>query len=106
MLSVLLSAEETPENKKKILQEEYHIAMTVEFEEEVERMCNLSQAVEQRGIEKGIEKGIERGIEKGTMITLNSLVQKGILTKEQAADEAKLTVQEYERIKEELGIVD
>ena len=72
--------------------------MTVEFEEEVERMCNLSQAVEQRGI--------ERGIEKGTMITLNALVNKGILTKEQAADEAKLTVQEYERIKEELGIID
>ena len=39
--------------------------MTVELEEEVVKMCNLSEAVERRGIEKGIEKGIEQGIEKG-----------------------------------------
>ena len=55
-----LSAEETPEKKKKILQEEYQIPMTVELEEEVEKMCNLSEAVERRGIEKGIEQGIEQ----------------------------------------------
>ena len=28
-------------------------------------MCNLSSAIEERGIEKGIEKGIAKGIEKG-----------------------------------------
>ena len=28
-------------------------------------MCNLSDAIEERGIKKGIERGIERGIEQG-----------------------------------------
>ena len=28
-------------------------------------MCNLSEAIEERGIEQGIEQGIERGIEQG-----------------------------------------
>ena len=28
-------------------------------------MCNLSQAIEERGIEKGIEKGKELGIRQG-----------------------------------------
>lgn len=28
-------------------------------------MCNLSDIIEEKGIEKGIEQGIEQGIEKG-----------------------------------------
>ena len=28
-------------------------------------MCNLSEGIEQRGIEKGRQQGIEQGIEKG-----------------------------------------
>lgn len=48
LLSVLLSGRETPEEKKRILEEEFEIAMTEELESGVLEMCNLSQAVEMR----------------------------------------------------------
>ena len=37
--------------------------MTRKLEKEINDMCNLADAIEERGIEKGIEKGIEQGIE-------------------------------------------
>lgn len=54
LLDVLLSSEKRPEEKKRILQEEFDIKMTIELESEVLQMCNLSEGVERRGIEKGI----------------------------------------------------
>ncbi len=63
LLDVLLSSDKKAEEKKKILQEEFHIEMTKELESEVSQMCNLSDGVEQKGIEKGIQKGIEKGIQ-------------------------------------------
>ena len=38
--------------------------MTIEFEQEVDEMCNLSEYVEERGVKRGIEIGEMRGIEK------------------------------------------
>ena len=38
--------------------------MTEKIEEGVIAMCNLSDGVEQKGIEKGIRIGIEQGIEQ------------------------------------------
>ena len=65
MLDVLLSHETGEQEKRKILQDDYDIAMTRRIEKEVSVMCNLSRGVEQKGIEKGIAKGIEKGMEKG-----------------------------------------
>ena len=48
LLSVLLSGKDTPEEKKRILSDEFNIAMTEDLESEVLEMCNLSQAVEMR----------------------------------------------------------
>ena len=53
----------------------------------VEHMCNLSDGVEQKGIEKGIEKG--------TLITLCSLVRDNLLEIEEAAKRANMTVAEF-----------
>ena len=50
------------EEKKKILEEEYHIPMREELERSVISMCNLADGIEQKGIEQGIERGIEQGI--------------------------------------------
>lgn len=58
LLNVLLSSKETPDNKKRILHDEYHIAMTVELESEVLNMCNLSQAVWDKGMEQGMAQGV------------------------------------------------
>ena len=38
--------------------------MKQEIERRVNTMCNLSEAIEKRGIEQGIERGIERGEDK------------------------------------------
>ena len=46
LLSVLLSAKDTPEEKRRILEEEFGIEMTEEMKEDAENMCNLSKIVE------------------------------------------------------------
>ena len=65
LLNVLFSAAITPEEKKQRLNDEFEIAMTVEFESEVQDMCNLGKALVEQGIEQGIVKGIEQGMEQG-----------------------------------------
>ena len=57
--------------------------MTVRMEEELEFMCNLSDGVEQKGIQKGI------------ILTLCSLVRDNVLTLEDAAKRAKMSVEEF-----------
>ena len=58
LLSVLLSSEIKAGQKKEILEKEYHIEMSQQFGEEVSQMCNLSEGVEQKGIQKGIFESI------------------------------------------------
>lgn len=64
MLAILLSDEIETENKKKILESEFNIPMTRELKEDVNIMCNLSDGIEEKGIDKGIDKGIEQAAEK------------------------------------------
>ena len=61
MLSSTLNDHIPSIQKKKILQDNFGIPMTRELEKEVDEMCTLADAIEERGIEKGIEKGIEQG---------------------------------------------
>lgn len=63
MLEKLLSQIDANE-KKRILSQKYGLIMTNEFEGRLKTMCNLSENIENMGIEKGIEKGIKKGIEK------------------------------------------
>ena len=44
---------------------------------------------------KGLEKGIEEGLERGIVKTLISLVLDGVLTNEQAAERAGLSLEEF-----------
>ena len=50
-LEVLLSGKLQAEEKRQILQEQYHIAMTKKMSEEVTQMCNLSWGIYQDGVE-------------------------------------------------------
>ena len=52
LLSTLLSTKETVEKRKQILENEFHIPMTKELEEEVLEMCNLGMAVELSATER------------------------------------------------------
>ncbi len=59
----------------------------------------IDDAIEEgiaKGIEKGFAKGIEEGIEKGTFQTLVRLVDQGRLTLSEAAEEAGVSVSEFE----------
>ncbi len=53
-LNTLLSPELGADEKEKLLASKYGMQMEEEIGEELRRMCNLSEAIEERGIEKGI----------------------------------------------------
>ena len=61
--------------------------MTEKLEGEVERMCNLSDGVEQKGIQKG------------KLESARSLLD--ILTDEEIAKRIKLPIEEVQRLREE-----
>ena len=56
MMNTLLSQTMDVEQKKKILEEKFHIGMKSRLGEKVNLMCNLSDLVEERGMEKGREE--------------------------------------------------
>ena len=84
-----MSSEKEAEEKKKILQEDFDIAMTKTLESEVSVMCNLSKGVE--------ERGIARGLETGTLNAIRNLMETMKLTAEQAMEALK--VPEAEKVK-------
>jgi hypothetical protein len=63
LLNVLFSPITPPDDKKKILEDDFNIAMTAEFESEVQRMCNLSKGVYNEGVQQGIQQGMQQGIQ-------------------------------------------
>lgn len=70
------------EEKKRILEKEYGIAMTRELESEVLGMCNLSKGV--------LERGKREGIIKATVDSIQNLMETLKLTTEQAMDALKI----------------
>ena len=74
--------------KKKILEEEFGVAMNEELEREVFVMCNLSQGVK------------AEGINIGEMRMLVQLVRDGDLKIERAAEKAKMTVEQFKKMME------
>ena len=91
-LDVLLSSSRAATEKKKILEEEFGVAMSEELESEVLTMCNLSQEVRAEGRKEGISIG-----EIGMLV---QLVRDGDLKPERAAEKAKMTVEEFKKIME------
>ena len=65
-------------NTKEIMERRYRIAITEDIEREMNEMCNLSQSIEQRGIEIGEQRGIkigeQRGSERALIEALRALV--------------------------------
>lgn len=88
LLGALLSQELTINEKLNILGKEYEIPMEENFRKDVSVMCNLSQGIE--------EKGINKGIKEGTLLTLISLVKDNLLSIDIAAKRMNMTVSEFE----------
>ncbi len=94
LLDVIFSTEISVQEKKWILQSEFHIEMTREIEKEVQDMCDFSAGVERRGIEKGKrigkkigeKRGEKRGEKKGIVKSIKNLMNTMDLTMEQAMD--------------------
>lgn len=86
LLDVLLSSEREVGEKKKILQDDFGIAMTKILESEVSAMCNLSKGVE--------ERGIAIGVETTTLNAIRNLMETLKLTAEQAMEALKVPERE------------
>lgn len=95
LLDVLFRSDKDVEERKRILEEEFHIAMNEDMEMEVRQMCNLSKGVENRGIRKGIIQGREE--EK--LNSIRSLMKKLNLTLEQAMDVLDVPKSEQENMR-------
>ena len=75
-------------------------------------MCNLSDLVEERGIQKGIqrgvaegiEKGIKKGIEKGKRDMVSGLLRLGTVNEEDIRKVAGITREELEEIKRSIAV--
>lgn len=91
-----LSSEKEPEEKKRILQNDFGIRMTKKLEREVSQMCNLSQGIEERGIEKGRKEGRKEGKQEGILASIQNLMESMGWTAEQAM--AALKIPESERL--------
>lgn len=65
LLGVLLSPEIQPGKKKKVLEQEYGIPMTVEMEKEAENMCDYGRGLARKYKEKGIAQGRTEGRNEG-----------------------------------------
>lgn len=64
LLEVLFSTERELKEKEKILENEYGITMTYEEKEEVEKMCNLSEYVWEKGLTYGELQNLVRMVLK------------------------------------------
>jgi hypothetical protein len=62
LLNTLFSTNLSSDEKKKILSDDFHIAMTKELESEVSDMCNVSYGIEEKGVQKGLQQGLQQGL--------------------------------------------
>ena len=80
MLDVLLARMDT-ETKKKKLQEEHNLPMTIKLEKEMNNMCNLSAGIREEGIRDGIligEINTLRDMLKAGLTTIEKLRESGL----------------------------
>ena len=77
--------------KKNVLSKKYNIAMTAELESEVQRMCNLSTAIENQGIKKGLAEGLAEGRAEGRVegVDLMAKLVKILLAEKKYSDVEK-----------------
>lgn len=69
LMNILLSETKSVEDKKRELEEKFHICMKSKLEKELNLMCNLSDLVEERGMEKKLMELVDRMFRKGWSVT-------------------------------------
>ena len=53
-------------------------------------MCNLSEGVEQKGIQKGIQKGLQKGIQQALTESIKNLMDTMNMAAKEAMDALKI----------------
>ena len=105
LLSVLLTTEMKPDEKKEILERDFAIPMTVEMKKEADTMCTYGQAIlkegEERGLKKGIKIGEGQGSEKERRQLLLNMLKNGMPV-EQASAWTNVPVEYVRKLAEEI----
>ena len=83
MLDILLARMDV-ETKKKKLQEEHNLPMTIKLEKEMNEMCNLSSGIR----EESFREGEVIGIHKGKLETTIEFIKNIMFKKHSSAEEA------------------
>ena len=87
LLNRLLSDKLTAEQKREMLEKEFHIKMTQRLYQEVSLMCNLSKGIEDKGIQRGKVLGavqVYRSLNTPEEETLKRIMSLFSLTEEEA----------------------
>ncbi len=77
LLGTIFSKELKAEEKLNILEHDYEVEITREVKEGVNKMCNLSDAIEERGIQQGMLQGMQQGGEQKLIEQICRKVRKG-----------------------------
>ena len=104
MLGLLLSPKIKGKVKIQQLKEEFAIPMESKaMGEELNQMCNLSDYVEELGIQKGLERGLEQGLEQGKEQLLRLQIEKKLAKGLSPAEIAEALEEEEETIRRMIG---
>ncbi len=101
MLSVLLSPDVKPDEKKHILQDDFHIPMMQNTETEVSHMSNLGLGLARKAMEEGLQQGLQQGLregeENGLLTALKNLMASMNLTAEEAMQALRIPEEEKQK---------
>ena len=99
LLNVLFSAALTPKEKSRILEEEFQIPQREKMEQEMRRMGNLGQEIEDRALARGMELGRQEGIDIGEERKSVDIARNLIMADMDESDIAEWTGLSPERIR-------
>ena len=78
------------------------IKMSDEFGKEMDRMCNLSDLIEERGIQQGMQRGMQQGSEEKCRDMVRKMLRFGVMSDEDILKVAEISREEQERIRKDL----
>lgn len=78
------------------------IKMSDEFGKEMDRMCNLSDLIEERGIQQGMQRGMQQGSEEKCRDMVRKMLRFGLMSDEDILKVAEISQEELERIRKDL----
>lgn len=101
MLDTLLSEMDAKAKKQK-LQEEFQLPMTVEIDQEVSDMCNLSLGLWEKAATEGRMQGVREGRLEGRLDSLRNMILDGLTTIDKLRATGRYTSEELDSVAKSL----